>query len=578
MTTYSDRFGNEPVSPSNLSYKSLIVSATPYQFTWLDFNNSDTTGLAVLTEVTTASTAYTLKLPPADEVSTGTAVILSNVGANSFFVVDYDGNSVALVDSSEIKYIYLKDNSSQAGVWTAFAFGAGTSQADASALAGPGLAAISGLLNQTMPISTKNSNYALTANDRAQAIVWTGGTGTFTLDSIGNLTNGWFVGVKNFGTGTLTVSGSSNIDGNASLTLNQNEAAVILAGSSDFLLISRFREATNVFDVLSKSVTGSSNVTLTTAESNYEALIFTGVLTGNINIIFPATGRWYIYNNTSGAFTLTCKTAFGTGVTITQGTRQIINGDGTNIVKSIDSGTGTVTSIGTGTGLTGGPITSSGTVALANTAVTPGVYGAADKVGMFSVDAQGRLISAADTNILLSTANISDNQVTNAKLAQVPTATFKARLTAGTGNSEDLTSTQARGVLDVYSKSEVDSEIAAEIAALPFTQAYQSAEQTITSGGTLTLAHGLSSEPTLLQAYIICKTAEFSFSIGDKICLSGFYTTSTTATSNCVQMIPDPTNVVCKIGDFFSVFDKTTPTVRRNITYDRWRLIIRAWA
>jgi hypothetical protein len=67
------------------------------------------------------------------------------------------------------------------------------------------------------------------------------------------------------------------------------------------------------------------------------------------------------------------------------------------------AGSGTVTSVATGTGLTGGPVTTTGTIRLANTAVSPGVYGGASSVGQFMVDAQGRLTSAANVPITFPT-------------------------------------------------------------------------------------------------------------------------------------------------------------------------------
>jgi hypothetical protein len=83
-------------------------------------------------------------------------------------------------------------------------------------------------------------------------------------------------------------------------------------------------------------------------------------------------------------------------------------------------------------------------------------------VGTFSLDTNTYLTS--NQTITLSgdvsgsgstsiTTAIGANKVTNTMLAQVATSIFKGRITAGTGNVEDLTSTQATSLLDSFTGS-----------------------------------------------------------------------------------------------------------------------------
>ena len=76
-------------------------------------------------------------------------------------------------------------------------------------------------------------------------------------------------------------------------------------------------------------------------------------------------------------------------------------------VTSVNATNGTVTNIATGTGLTGGPITGTGTISLANTAVTAGSYGTASQVSQVTIDAQGRITSAANVSIAIANSAVS---------------------------------------------------------------------------------------------------------------------------------------------------------------------------
>ena len=122
----------------------------------------------------------------------------------------------------------------------------------------------------------------------------------------------------------------------------------------------------------------------------------------NIDAGSPVAGSTLIYDAAQARWEAATLTA-GTGVSIT-------SGNGAITIAAPD--VGTVTSIATGTGLAGGPITGTGTISLANTAVTPAAYGSATQSPTFTVDAQGRLTAAANATIAPAFSAITSTPTT----------------------------------------------------------------------------------------------------------------------------------------------------------------------
>ena len=106
-------------------------------------------------------------------------------------------------------------------------------------------------------------------------------------------------------------------------------------------------------------------------------------------------------------------------------------------------GNGTVTQVNTGTGLTGGPITTTGTVALANTAVPAGTYGNASINGIFTVDAQGRITNAANVAIIVANTAITGGNITigNTTIGLGNTATTVGNLALQNANIQSVAAT-----------------------------------------------------------------------------------------------------------------------------------------
>lgn len=104
----------------------------------------------------------------------------------------------------------------------------------------------------------------------------------------------------------------------------------------------------NNIGITTKTMT-NADVTLTALESARDVIVISGTLSANVNLIFPTTiKQWLVVNNTSGAFTLTAKTASGTGGLITQSTSRAFYADGTNLY-GVNALAATQTQVNTGT-------------------------------------------------------------------------------------------------------------------------------------------------------------------------------------------------------------------------------------
>ena len=117
------------------------------------------------------------------------------------------------------------------------------------------------------------------------------------------------------------------------------------------------------------------------------------------------------------------------------------------------------------------------------------------------------------------------------------------------------------------------------LAALGFSAYFQSAQQTITLGGGLTIAHGLTRSPTLYKAFLICTVGggQHGYAQNDETPMLDS-DLNTAGGGSTISMVPNATNITCCYGSAaIYVLNKSTG-VYAAITPASWKLVIRAWA
>lgn len=386
MPIYTDVFGGANIYPSEISYSAVALSAN-ITLSWPEETSTNVNLATRIMDVTPSTAGLSITLPSAAKTGTGNTILFNNRGSNTLIVKDNGGTQVASIAAGTIWQVYLTDNTTAAGSWNILQFGAATSIANASALAGTGIKAVGAVLSQSVPVTSLNVNYTAGSGDRARMLNWTGAGGTITLPdpASASIGNDWFVYLRNSGSGAISAdpTGTVLIDGASSLSFQPGESAIIASDGAAFYTIGFGQSATFAFDYTVISVGGTGDYTLTGTELNRISYRFNGTLTGNRSIIVPATVQQYwVDNQTAGSFTLTIKTASGSGVIVASGARAILYCDGTDVLEADTAGVSLP--IGVSQGGTGATTAGGALINLGGSSIGVGVFTAADQATAWS--------------------------------------------------------------------------------------------------------------------------------------------------------------------------------------------------
>ena len=379
----------------------------------------------------------TPELPNSRYVGVSNGLALSDGGAQGLFNISTTGALLSLVSSGT--GFQVKTSSTAITGRSVAVSGNGLGITNGDGIAGNPTIALAGQVlnfanlsaNGLMTLSSAGAVSAVTIAGTTNQIAVTNGSGISGAPTIALADNPVLGGTASLtlpigATGSRPVSAVSGMIRYNSTTARfegyQNGSWVTL-GSGDGTV-------TNVVGTADQiSVANGSTTPVVSIASN-------PVIPGTGSIAFPAgTTAQRSFGPVNGMFRYNTTTA-------------TFEGYANGAWGSVVTGTG-VTSIATGTGLTGGPITSTGTISIDVTGVTAGTYGDSSNVPRIVVNAQGQLTSVTSVSIsatsigAVTSVSGTANEITSSG-GQTPVLSLPSALTftskTVTGGAFNMTS------------------------------------------------------------------------------------------------------------------------------------------
>ena len=324
MSSYNSPFTGTVIEPTDVSYYALNFSSN-VQLYWPAVVNPTQIPAARIMDCTPGTTLLQVFLPQGNLGSVGSDILFRNMGSVAFSVVDFSGDLSVTINPGVSKYFYLSDNSTEDGVWQNVTFGTGTSSADAASLQGAGLTTLVGKLAVTANVVSTSSSPTLSDSSRGASYVWTSGAGTFNLPNVSSLSDGWWIGFRNGGTGTLNITPTSPslINGLATIAINPNNSGFIyFQKSTNSFYTLGFAAEVNptlsaaTYDV--DSITGSTLSLISNAPNIQNYVALSGTRTTNLTVVLPNVTQLYaliISPSVSSSYSITFTIA-GTSVSV----------------------------------------------------------------------------------------------------------------------------------------------------------------------------------------------------------------------------------------------------------------------